>query len=217
VKQRFANGTIVASAVGLFCACTVVIGDLPEGSSGTAGGGSGGEAGVAGSASGGLAGAAGVAGAAGAGNTGGSGGIAGGGGSGGVTGGTGGVSGAGGGACQSPPCDCDGDGYLDKGGSCGGDDCDDADNRAHPGQGEFYDSQSKGVGGFDFDCDGTPLPKFHVVNCGVGLLACPPPAQGDGYEAPVPSCGVEAMYVKCVMSGAVCVKQNTSPLKMPCK
>jgi hypothetical protein len=206
--------------VGLFCACTVVIGDLPEGSSSGGGGsgGSGNEAGVAGTASGGLAGSAGVAGAAGAGNAGGSGGIAGGGGSAGATGGAsgaGGVSGAGGGTCQNPPCDCDGDTYLVKGGSCGGDDCDDADDRAHPNQGEFYDTPSKGVGGFDFDCNGTPLPKFHIVNCGVGLLVCP--ANGDGYENPVPGCGVEAMYVKCVMSGAVCIKQNTSPLKMPCK
>lgn len=200
----------------MFCACTVVIGDLPEGSSNVGGdagmSGFGGEAGVAGMASGGLAGSAGVAGAAGAGNTGGSGGIAGAGGSAGATGG---ASGAGGGTCKKPPCDCDGDTYLVKGGSCGGDDCDDADDRAHPNQNDFYDVPSKGVGGYDFDCNGTPLPKFHVVNCGVGLLACP--ADGDGYENPVPSCGVEAMYVKCVMSGAICVKQNTSPLKMPCK
>lgn len=212
MKQRFANGTIVASAVGLFCACTVVIGDLPEGSDPAAAGGTAGAelGGAAGMASGGLAGVAG------AGNTGGSAGVAGGGGSGGASGGgSAGMSGAGGGTCKNPPCDCDGDSYPATGATCNGNDCDDADDRAHPDQTEYFDTPSLGVGGYDFDCSGTPDPKFHVVNCGIGLITCPNPP-GDGYANPVPGCGESAMFIVCVKSGAVCVQQNTSPLKMPC-
>ena len=56
------------------------------------------------------------------------------------------------GAADGSGCvDADGDGHAAK--ACGGDDCDDADPKAHPGQTDFFSDKSPTVG-FDYDCDG---------------------------------------------------------------
>lgn len=54
---------------------------------------------------------------------------------------------------RCPSCDLDGDGYNSPGGLCNGNDCDDLDNRAHPGQTTYYTTATPS-GSFDFNCDG---------------------------------------------------------------
>jgi hypothetical protein len=211
VKQRFANGTIIAGAVGLFCACTVVIGDLPEGKPNIVYiGGSGGEAGVAGTSNGGLAGAAGV------GNTGGSGGIAGGG-SGGVSGaGSGGVSGAsgagGGSTCINGECDCDGDEHASDSVACGGDDCDDKDDRAYTGQTAYFFTKTLGNNDFDFNCDGADTPELKQHKCGnVALCA----GAVVGYLS-APVCGTDGVWAKCVGTGIGCTPSPDGTVPVVC-
>lgn len=71
--------------------------------------------------------------------------------------GGGGVGGGAGGAGCVPPtdgseCDKDGDGFASR--RCCGQDCDDTDERAYPGQAAYFDVPLESAGGFDFDCDG---------------------------------------------------------------
>jgi hypothetical protein len=82
-------------------------------------------------------------------------------------------------ACQTFYQDADGDGYGNKNGTmaagtampgCVGSppagfvadntDCDDGDASVHPGQTGWFTAASKGVGTFDYDCDGTVVKEF---------------------------------------------------------
>jgi hypothetical protein len=184
----------------------VVIGDLPEGSpnivyvGGT--GGDGGTAGQAGSASGG------VAGAAGSGNTGGSGGVAGAAGSGGASG----AAGAGGGStCINGVCDCDGDEHASDSVECGGDDCDDGDDRAYTGQTAFFYTKTKTNNDFDFNCDGSDTPEQVMHKCGnVALCAGAVPGL---FSTPV--CGTDIAYATCAthaVLGCTAVPGNEVPV-----
>jgi hypothetical protein len=173
--------------VGVISACTVVIGELPEGKDPTANAGGEAGGGVAGS----LAGNAGSAGSD-ASSGGGSGGIAG---SAGVAGTSGG--GTGGTTCKAPPCDCDGDNHYAETTECGGDDCDDKDNRAFEGQTQSFFTPTLGNGDFDFDCDGAETPELPLHNC-TGLLCA---GSTVGFIA-APTCGTMGTWAKCVGSGA---------------
>jgi hypothetical protein len=192
------------TSIAVLSACEIVMGDLPQGvdqpanSGGVAGLASGGGAGqqgggAAGQANGGTAGASGGSGGGSAGAGGGAGGGTGGGaGAGGSTGGSGG--------CASPPCDCDGDGYLAEGSSCAGNDCDDGDPDAHPGQTGWFTTPRKTAGGFDYDCNGTVELEFtSVISCVVAL--CP---TTQGYFGTTPQCGQAADWGDC--TGALCQK-----------
>jgi hypothetical protein len=98
-------------------------------------------------------------------------------------------------------CDFDQDGY--KAVACGGDDCCDQDNRAHPGDTSYFTSPDE-CGSFDYDCDGTQEPEFAEVNCMLGLLSC----SGDGFDKTPPACGVVATFDRCDLGLLTC---NTSP------
>jgi hypothetical protein len=104
--------------------------------------------------------------------------------------------------CQLFYKDGDGDGYGDANGTiangnavagCTGDtppaghvadntDCNDADNRQHPGQGAFFGTPSNVKGDFDYNCDGTiekGIPEYPGSSCGFcgfvnngGILQC---------------------------------------------
>ncbi len=110
-------GPVAAAAVlGGAAACTLVLGDIPEGRDPGASGGGGGSSGAAGA----------------AGNPGG------GGGSGGVSG----AAGAAGAGC----CDCDKDLVPSNKPGCNGNDCDDDDANVFPGQTKFFGTESKNNG-----------------------------------------------------------------------
>jgi hypothetical protein len=84
-----------------------------------------------------------------------------------------GMSGAGGAASSSSSssaassssgcADADGDGYTSK--ACGGNDCNDSDKQAHPGQTLFFTMPMSGTMSFDYNCDGVETPEFQYVKC----------------------------------------------------
>jgi hypothetical protein len=185
-----------------------------DGGGGVDGGGvdSGGAPGSGGTATGGSGGSA----------TGGSGGTGGGtggatGGAGGATGGAGGKGTGGTGTCTT---DFDNDGYIAK--ACGGNDCDDTDFDAKPGQTAFP-QDARNSGGYDYNCDNviTKDPTLNrTVNCGVVFSACPTTAQGyfGANAADVPQCGAAASWGTCVKSGGLlCEKVPVASVKMGCR
>ena len=97
-------------------------------------------------------------------------------------------------ACQTFYQDADGDGYGNKNGTtaagtampgCVGSppagfvadnsDCDDGDASVHPGQTGWFTTASKGIGTFDYDCDGTVVkefPQYPGASCSFCPDAC---------------------------------------------
>jgi hypothetical protein len=202
---------LIAMGTVLVAACGGSDSEFDTSSGGTGGtkdsgtdasGGTGGDTDGSSDASGGAAGAAGGGGTAGVAGTGGSAGAAGTGGGAGAS--SGGSAGAGG--CT---CDCDGDSHLKKGGSCGGDDCDDNDANVFPGQTSYFDQPAKN-GGFDYDCSGSAEQESsQTISCTVAL--CP---TTQGYFASPPACGQSADWGVC--SGALCQKQVLEQKKQAC-
>ena len=177
---RLSSLATVSAAV----ACSLVIGDLPEG--------------VDPALSGGASGAGGTSGGGGASGSGGA-------------SGAGGASGGGGGACLKGPCDCDGDDFVSA--FCSqGDDCDDSDPVAHPGQTAWFDVKRKDGQGFDYNCDGNEDREFSELACGgLSNLLCS--QQADGFHKPAPPCGESGSFGKCKWSGLSCVNDVTSSSK----
>jgi hypothetical protein len=181
---RFGLGGELTSAGGSGNASSSGGAESSGGASGgsTAGGASGGGSSAGGASSGGTG-----AGASGGAPTGGSS-------SGGASGGSGGS-----GSCVTP-CDCDGDGYLSDSMACGGNDCDDEDNRVHPGQTQYFAERSPNDRvGFDYDCSGTldrdPLQGSTALSClDLDLLAC---ENVQGFQAPLPACGQPGSWAEC--------------------
>lgn len=181
--------TLVLTSLG----CEVVLGDLPRARSESASGATG----------------AGGAGGGGAGGTGGVGGDAGAGGTGAATSSA--TSGSGG--C----CDCDGD-QANALGACQGDDCDDGDARAHPGQTMYFGTPAPQAG-FDFDCNGVSErdPRLAIaVDCSGLALPCD---SAVGFLGVVPpACGVHADWGTCKANGLVCAEDVIELQKvMTCK
>jgi len=112
-------------------------------------------------------------------------------------------------ADSNDPCDKDRDGFKAKGGTCGGNDCDDDDDRASPSVSTYltFDATGKGHAG-DWNCDGTVKRQFEInVSCGLlGGGAC---SSTKGFTGN-PTCGTSGKYVQCVTSGALCVEGTTT-------
>lgn len=113
---------------------------------------------------------------------------------------TGGTSGE----CEEP-CDCDGDGALRDDVECGGDDCDDDDNRVFPDQTMFFSTPANEVIGFDYNCDGDiqrPPGQDQTLNCAaISLGSC---STTQGFEE-LPVCGGRADWGTCVSGTLKCV------------
>jgi len=92
----------------------------------------------------------------------------------------------------SPVCDQDGDGHEAATAACGGDDCCDTDARVHPGETEYYSTPGN-CGGFDYNCDGQDTPEYGAASCSWDTFSC----SGDGFDAPVPSCGEVGTFTSC--------------------
>lgn len=121
--------------------------------------------------------------------------------------------GTGGGAtCQTEWCkDADNDGYINRGDciiSCvlsgadwpgynkyrrsdaaSGDDCYDGNNKARPGQTQFFD-EDRGDGSFDYNCDDDEAPEFGLGSC----LQLNVPDK-EGWISTVPACGTTGNLV----------------------
>lgn len=92
---------------------------------------------------------------------------------------------------DADPCDRDRDGFRDKSDACGGDDCDDDDDRAHPDAG-FTSTPATTTTNGDFDCDGVVTRQFKEnVSCAL-LGDCT--LQGFSGNPP---CGVASEYIQC--------------------
>ena len=178
MTRRIARPLSISSltlAIGVAIGCSLVIGEIPEGSdpasdASSTGGGAGqsGGAGTGGQAGSGQAGQSGAAGASG---------------------------------CLKPPCDCDGDTH--EGPQCSGADCDDEDAEVFPGQPEWFSAPSKN-NGFDYDCSNGTEKEFETTSCGgiSGALACD--QQPEGYYDSAVGCGASVGYGKCIYQDLMC-------------
>lgn len=92
-------------------------------------------------------------------------------------------------------------------------DCCDSDNRAKPGQTNFFTTQ-RACGGWDFDCNGTTLLQDvssdacqTVGSCGTFDREC---SESTGWAGSPPGCGVAGTYVTSCGSSPIC-NQSTCP------
>jgi hypothetical protein len=96
-----------------------------------------------------------------------------------------------------------------------GQDCDDGDAEAHPGQTTFFEQPSKGAKSFDFNCDKIEE-KEHgsLVSCSPAGAGC----TGDGWSGAVPACGQTGSYAKCFkQSGMSACSQTVSTPVQRCR
>lgn len=93
---------------------------------------------------------------------------------------------------MSVDCDQDGDGHEAIAAPCGGDDCCDTDAHVHPGETAYYTTPGN-CGGFDYDCDGKDTPEYGGASCSWNTFSC----SGDGFQPPVPACGVYGTFTSC--------------------
>ena len=115
--------------------------------------------------------------------------------------------------------DIDGDGYGSPASlNCKFDtlDCDDSDSRAHPGQGNSFSTPRLGVGGYDFNCDGS-LTKNNTRTCITSLpapISCTntKPSGTGGWVSSVPACGESRTRLRCdIQSGTSLFCGHGSP------
>lgn len=108
------------------------------------------------------------------------------------------------------PCDCDDDGVFARG-ACGGNDCDDADADAWPGQTEYFFDERAG-GGWDYDCSGAIEREHDAVDCS-GIPSCDTMVQG--FLVVEPECGTRQDWGKCEAPSLVCQpsKISTEPVR----
>ncbi len=101
-------------------------------------------------------------------------------------------------------CDCDEDG--EKAMACGGEDCDDHDDRVYPEQPLFFgEASSNSDVGFDYNCSGGAErePELNaILSCGKLLqLGC----EGEGFKDQKPACGATGTWGECEWDGLKCV------------
>jgi hypothetical protein len=123
-----------------------------------------------------------------------------------VTSSTTGNGGTGGVDCTNPDGDHDGHDAVE----CGGDDCDDGDDRAYPGQTDYFSTERKTKGGYNFDCDpdGNETPLYGTTACNA-IGQCP---LTDVFIAssPVP-CGQSNNFGDCATGLGCTIKLKTPP------
>lgn len=117
----------------------------------------------------------------------------------------------------TPACiDGDGDGFAVPGGSleCGPLDCDDDDERAFPGQEQFF-AAPRPSGSFDFNCDGDEERSLQTdgQTCHWRWFSC----RGSGWVAEPPTCGGAGEYHECDDVGLQCVEVDRATLTMACR
>jgi hypothetical protein len=115
---------------------------------------------------------------------------------------------------SSNPCDCDGDGYLAKTATCGGNDCDDSDRRVHPKQ-DFVDEPPESGHTGDWDCSGGIEKQYvHKLDCKTLLgLECNASAQGFVDDPP---CGALADYYQCAPTLLACEPSKIGQRRQAC-
>jgi hypothetical protein len=114
-------------------------------------------------------------------------------------------------------CDRDGDTFDSP--SCGGTDCDDTNGLVYPMEPTYYEEPTQpGGSNFDYDCSGTPDPKFDSIDCAaLTLVNCE--SMSMHFLGPTaPACGQKGPFGHCKTSGVMCIAQVvTADQIMPCK
>ena len=107
------------------------------------------------------------------------------------------------------PCDQDHDGYKAEGGACGGNDCNDHDPRANPGQTQFITDEPDAAPFGDWNCDGTVEPQYPLVSCGLNTCGAQSFAVNTG-------CGITNPFVTC-NNGALCGAADAGTRTQGCR
>ncbi len=117
-----------------------------------------------------------------------------------------------GGDAGTCPCDCDGDGAIAP--ACGGDDCDDNDERVFPGQPDYF-VEPNDIVGFDYNCSKTDDREFDTpIDCSL-LQACDTVTQG--FLTSLPTCGESADWGTCKKSALnTCASETLSQKQLRC-
>jgi hypothetical protein len=118
-------------------------------------------------------------------------------------------------AADAPACDQDQDMALALGGACGGQDCDDEDPRAHPGQGYLTALPRATTMYGDWNCNHVIEKQFPTnVNCGASITNCD---ATSGFMDD-PACGTAGMFVQCMTMNVIfCVVGSSSMQLQGCK
>ncbi len=116
------------------------------------------------------------------------------------------------------PCDQDRDGFRAATASCGGDDCDDSDSRAHPGDGGFV-AAAPGASNGDWNCNGAVERQFASnVTCS-DFVPFPGPCSGHAGFTGDPACGAKGTFVTCTYpgNGSACANGVTEMRAQGCR
>ena len=132
-------------------------------------------------------------------------------------------------ACQIFYQDADGDGYGNRNGllstgtakaGCTGappsgfvadnTDCDDGDANVHPGQTGWFGTPSKGLGKYDYDCDGSEVKEFPEYP-GASCTFCGSCSAGCGKGATSCSSSGAQASLACPLEGGICLATIEQP------
>ena len=96
-------------------------------------------------------------------------------------------------------------------------DCDDADNRAKPGQMAYFATPRIGKGGYDFNCDMSETRDVALACVTTYVLGCnqEPILGKPGYTMAVPACGMTGSFCVCAwddIDDKVCANTSYAPL-----
>ncbi len=107
-------------------------------------------------------------------------------------------------------CDMDGDTYKSL--QCGGNDCCDTDEHAHPNVTAFFTSPDV-CQSFDYNCDGLETQEWGLFSCSVGVGCTPTP----GFISGPPGCGVMQPWTSmCQYMVTTCSAGATSNVTQAC-
>ena len=115
------------------------------------------------------------------------------------------------------PCDCDKDGFKARDAGCGGNDCDDTDNRANPSANFRTDLATKDTNG-DWNCDRVTERLIKNVNVKCNGLGDTCPGGREGLQADIP-CGTYGTYVVCAPGavGVTCDQVDSGTVRQECR
>jgi hypothetical protein len=119
-------------------------------------------------------------------------------------------------APDAPPCDQDQDGFMAIGGTCGGQDCDDDDPRAYPGEPNYLTALPRATTMYgDWNCNHVVEKLYPTkVDCTTSIANCD---SVSGFTGD-PGCGTPSTFVQCMTMNVVfCVVGASSMQVQACR
>jgi hypothetical protein len=117
---------------------------------------------------------------------------------------------------ETSTCDQDQDGFMAIGGTCGGQDCDDDDPRAYPGEPNYLTALPRATTMYgDWNCNHVVEKLFPTnVDCTKAITNC---TSVSGFTGD-PGCGTAGPFVQCMTMNVIfCVAGATSMQVQACK